>query len=80
MGLTFAEKLLAFKVGRESVQPGQIVEVSPDVAMSHDNAGLVIRQFRQIGVKKVWDPSKIVIPLTIVCPPSPQRQQTLTNQ
>jgi len=63
MGLTFAEKLLAFKVGRESVQPGQIVEVSPDVAMSHDNAGLVIRQFRQIGVKKVWDPSKIVIPL-----------------
>ena len=63
MGLTFAEKLLAFKAGRDSVQPGQIVEVSPDVAMSHDNAGLVIRQFAQIGVKKVWDPSKIVIPL-----------------
>jgi 3-isopropylmalate/(R)-2-methylmalate dehydratase large subunit len=63
MGLTFAEKLLAFKAGRDSVQPGQIVEVSPDVAMSHDNAGLVIRQFRQIGVEKVWDASKIVIPL-----------------
>jgi 3-isopropylmalate/(R)-2-methylmalate dehydratase large subunit len=63
MGPTFAEKLLAFKAGRDSVQPGQIVEVSPDVAMSHDNAGLVIRQFAQIGVKKVWDPSKIVIPL-----------------
>jgi 3-isopropylmalate/(R)-2-methylmalate dehydratase large subunit len=63
VGLTFAEKLLAFKAGRDSVQPGQIVEVSPDVAMSHDNAGLVIRQFAQIGVKKVWDPSKIVIPL-----------------
>jgi len=63
MGFTFAEKLLAFKARRDSVQPGQIVEVSPDVAMSHDNAGLVIRQFEQIGVKKVWDPSKIVIPL-----------------
>jgi len=63
MGLTFAEKLLASKVGRETVQPGQIVEVTPDVAMSHDNAGLVIRQFKQIGVKRVWDPSKIVIPL-----------------
>ena len=63
MGLTFAEKLLAFKAGRDLVQPGQILEVSPDVAMSHDNAGLVIRQFRQIGLKKVWDPSKIVIPL-----------------
>ncbi|MCX5801512.1 MAG: 3-isopropylmalate dehydratase large subunit [Candidatus Eisenbacteria bacterium] len=63
MGLTFAEKLLAFKAGTDFVQPGQIVEVSPDVAMSHDNAGLVIRQFRQIGVDRVWDPSKIVIPL-----------------
>jgi homoaconitate hydratase family protein len=63
MGLTFAEKLLAFRAGKDYVQPGQIVEVTPDVAMSHDNAGLVIRQFAQIGVKKVWDPSKIVIPL-----------------
>ncbi|MFH0777507.1 MAG: aconitase family protein, partial [Candidatus Eisenbacteria bacterium] len=63
MGLTFAEKVLAYKLRKASVAPGQIVEVSPDIAMSHDNAGLVITQFRQIGVRRVWDPSKIVIPL-----------------
>jgi homoaconitate hydratase family protein len=63
MGLTFAEKLLAAKAGEGRVRPGQIIEASPDVAMSHDNAGLVITQFRQIGVDRVWDPSRIVIPL-----------------
>jgi 3-isopropylmalate/(R)-2-methylmalate dehydratase large subunit len=63
MGLTFAEKLLAAKAGETRVSPGQIIEASPDVAMSHDNAGLVITQFRQIGVDRVWDPQKIVIPL-----------------
>ncbi len=31
--------------------------------MSHDNAGLVIRQFKQIGAAKVFDPTRIVIPL-----------------
>jgi len=63
MGLTFAEKLLAAKAGEARVRPGQIIEASPDVAMSHDNAGLVITQFKRIGVDRVWDPSKIVIPL-----------------
>ena len=63
MPATIAEKILAKKAGKESVEPGEIVNVEPDLAMSHDNAGLVIRQFRQIGVEKVWAAEKIVIPL-----------------
>jgi 3-isopropylmalate/(R)-2-methylmalate dehydratase large subunit len=63
MGKTIAEKILAVKAGKESVSAGDIVEVLPDVLMSHDNAALVIRQFREIGVSKVFDPEKIVIPL-----------------
>jgi len=62
-GLTIAQKGLALKAGKNSVQVGEIVYVEPDLAMSHDNAGLVIKQFRQIGVSKVWNPDKIVIPL-----------------
>ncbi len=32
-----------------------------DLAMSHENAALVLRSFQQIGAKEVWDPEKIVL-------------------
>ncbi|MBM3327142.1 MAG: 3-isopropylmalate dehydratase large subunit [Calditrichaeota bacterium] len=60
---TIAEKILAAKAGLKEVEPGQLVTARPDKAMSHDNAGLVIRQFRQIGAEKVFDPARIIIPL-----------------
>ena len=60
---TICEKILAQKAGLGEVFPGQLVTAKPDMVMSHDNAGLVIRQFRQIGAKNVFDPSKIIIPL-----------------
>ncbi|RKX70334.1 3-isopropylmalate dehydratase large subunit [candidate division WOR-3 bacterium] len=60
MGMTIAQRILASRVGRE-VKVGEIVEVDVDLAMSHDNAALVIRQFEQIGIDRVWDPTRIVI-------------------
>jgi len=60
---TIAEKALAMKAGKAFVVPGEIINVEPDLAMSHDNAGLVIRQFMQIGLKQVWNADRIVIPL-----------------
>ncbi|MFH0765420.1 MAG: 3-isopropylmalate dehydratase large subunit [Calditrichota bacterium] len=63
MGLTIAEKILAAKSNQKEVWPGQLVTARPDKVMSHDNAGLVIRQFRQIGAARVFDPSRIIIPL-----------------
>ncbi|HIE05974.1 MAG TPA: 3-isopropylmalate dehydratase large subunit, partial [bacterium (Candidatus Stahlbacteria)] len=60
MGLTIGEKILAQHLGRD-VSPGEIVEVDVDLAMSHDNAALVIRQFSKIGIDCVWDPERIVI-------------------
>ncbi|MDH4222209.1 MAG: 3-isopropylmalate dehydratase large subunit [candidate division Zixibacteria bacterium] len=58
-----AQKGLALKAGEKEIQTGEIVYVEPDLAMSHDNSGLVIKQFREIGVSNVWNPDKIVIPL-----------------
>jgi len=58
--VTFAEEILA-KVSGEKVEAGDIVDASVDIAMSHDNAALVIKKFEEIGVKKVWDVNKIVI-------------------
>ena len=60
---TIAQKILARKTGRSEVKVGEIVIVEPNLAMSHDNAGLVIKQFKSLGVDKVWNPDRIVIPL-----------------
>jgi len=61
MGKTIAEKILAKKAGRKDVQPGEIVTCRVDLAMSHENARLVMRHFDKIGVDRVWDPDRIVI-------------------
>jgi homoaconitate hydratase family protein len=59
--MTLAEKILARASGRERVSPDQIVIARVDLAMSHENADLVRKSFLEIGVERVWDPSKIVI-------------------
>ena len=57
--MTLAEEILSKKSGMRA-EAGDIVEASIDKAMSHDNAALVIKKFKEIGAK-LWDPSKIVI-------------------
>jgi len=62
VGMTIAEKILARASGRKQVAPGEIVEAAIDVAMTHDIEGpMVVQGLRELGAKKVWDPSKIVI-------------------
>lgn len=58
---TLAEKILAKKSGQKEVHAGQIVSGKVDVAMSHENGRMVKLSFEKIGVKKVWDPDKIMI-------------------
>ncbi len=59
--MTIAEKILAKVSKKAKVKPDEIVMAKVDVAMSHENADLVLKSFREIGVKKVWDNEKIVI-------------------
>lgn len=63
MGETFAQKIIALKAGKVGVKPTEIVDVSPDIVMSHDNTGDIASIFESIGVKRVLQPSKIIIPL-----------------
>lgn len=56
MGQTFAEKILAKKAGLSEVVPGQIVEIQPDVILTHDNSAAIIDLFHQMGGAKVFDP------------------------
>jgi 3-isopropylmalate/(R)-2-methylmalate dehydratase large subunit len=66
MGMTVTEKILARATDRTAVQAGDVLEPRVDLAMSHENAALVVNQFfevyKGIGIEpKVWDPSKVAI-------------------
>lgn len=68
MGQTFAEKILAGKAGLERAVPGQIVEITPDVALSHDNTAAIIGIFEQMGGARVFDPDRHAIVLDHATP------------
>jgi len=70
MGLTFAQKVLAAKAGLDRVDVGQIVEIEPDVCLSHDNTAAIAKKFASIGVERVKDPDKFVIVLDHTVPAS----------
>jgi len=66
MGQTMSQKILARAAGLPSVNVGDVVEPTVDLAMSHENAALVINQFLEVytgtGIEpRVWDPSRIAI-------------------
>jgi 3-isopropylmalate/(R)-2-methylmalate dehydratase large subunit len=66
MGMTYIQKLLARTCGKPSVAVGDVLEPPVDLAMSHENAALVLNQFQEIfqGTGKearVWNPDHIAI-------------------
>ncbi|MDI7258833.1 MAG: 3-isopropylmalate dehydratase large subunit [Thermodesulfobacteriota bacterium] len=79
MGMTFAEKIISLKSGNKSLKPGDMVDISPDWIMTHDNTWDVIDKFNEIGIQRVWDPEKIVILLGNFTP-SPNEQYARNNQ
>jgi len=74
--MTLAEKILARACGRKSVSPDEIVVASIDLALSHENADLVRKSFREIGVARVWDPERIVIILDHRIPAESEKTAT----
>ena len=68
MGQTFAEKILAKKAGLKDTIPGQIVEIVPDVALSHDNTAPIKGLFERMGGEKVFDPKMHAIILDHATP------------
>lgn len=81
-GKTFAQKILGKKAGKDVV-PGEIVTISPDFIMSHDNTAAIYLKFKKLGVDRVKNPEKIVIVLDHVVPPSTEQyaknHQTIRN-
>ncbi len=62
MSMTLVERILAKKSGQATVRPDEIVEVSIDLAMTHDALGAhTIARFNELGIKRVWNAEKIVV-------------------
>jgi 3-isopropylmalate/(R)-2-methylmalate dehydratase large subunit len=81
--MTVAEKILARASGRAAVRVGDVVEPAVDLALSHENAALVIAQFHEIFERTgrpplLWDPSKVVIVFDHRVPA--ESSKTATNQ
>ena len=77
MGNTFAEKIFAKKAGVSRVSPGEIVTISPDGIMTLDADAEIMYRFRQLGLKKVWAPERIVCFLDHYAPASTLRTANL---
>jgi homoaconitate hydratase family protein len=69
---TFSEKILSLKAGRE-VKAGDVVTVSPDYILTHDNTAAIIKEFQKLGIQKVRCPEKMVIILDHVVPASTEK-------
>jgi 3-isopropylmalate/(R)-2-methylmalate dehydratase large subunit len=83
VGATDVEKILARASGKDAVRAGDVVEPRVDLAMSHENAALVINQFLEIhegtGLPaRPWDPSRIAIIFDHRVPA--ESAKTATNQ
>ncbi len=62
MGMTITEKIIAAHSGRDAVKPGEFVYARVDIAMGNDiTAPLAIEEFRAAGIKKVFDPARVVL-------------------
>jgi len=76
--VNITEKILAKASGREILSPREIVEAKVDAVMVNDLTGpLAVEAFRKIGVKKVWDASKIVIILDHLAPANSEKAAEL---
>jgi len=60
--MTLVEKILAAHAGKGRVSPGEFLNVKVDVILANDiTAPIAIREFKRLGLERVFDPQKIVM-------------------
>jgi len=60
--LTLVEKILAEHSDNKDVSPGEFINVRVDLILSNDiTAPIAIREFKRLGVDRVFDPGKVVM-------------------
>jgi len=67
---TISEKIFSRASGAD-VHANDFVSADIDYAMAHDGTSvLTVKSFREMGVSKVWDSEKIIIPFDHLIPAS----------
>ena len=60
--MTLVDKILAAHSGKKVISPGELINVRVDLILANDiTAPLAIKEFRRIGVNRVFDPHKVVM-------------------
>jgi 3-isopropylmalate/(R)-2-methylmalate dehydratase large subunit len=60
--LTLVEKILAEHSDNKEVSPGEFINVRVDLVMANDiTAPIAIREFKRLGVERVFDPNRVVM-------------------
>ena len=60
--MVLAEKILAAHSGKKRVSPGELIDVKVDLVLSNDiTFPIAIREFKRLGVDRVFDPKKVVL-------------------
>ncbi|MBN8621068.1 MAG: 3-isopropylmalate dehydratase large subunit [Anaerolineae bacterium] len=67
-GYTFAEKALARAAGVSSARAGDILDVKPNIYLSHDNTAPIRKIFEKIGAPKVLHPERMAVTLDHAVP------------
>ena len=62
MGMAITEKILAGHCGKKQVKPGELINADIDIIMCHDiTTTPAIDMLYKRGIKKVFDPKKVVV-------------------
>lgn len=73
MTMTMAETILARASGRDAVAPGEFVTAALDRVVAHEGLALVALNMEKAGIKKIWDPERVVVSLDHYVPaPTPR--------
>ena len=60
--MTLAEKILAAHTDKKRLSPGEFINVRVDLILANDiTAPIAIREFQRIGLKRVFDPQRVVM-------------------
>ncbi len=78
--LTFAEKIISARAGggEKALHPGDITILDADLAMAQDSTGpLAIKVFNEMGVEKIWDPSRVHLAIDHTYPAADEKVANL---
>jgi len=60
--MTLVEKILAAHCGRDRVSPSEFINPPVDLILANDiTAPIAIKEFRRIGIDRVFDPTRVVM-------------------